>query len=452
MPRNDPGRRLVRRALRLAACACVAAAAHGPLAGLRAEDAPLTLTLREAVEIARRESPGLRAASLQSAEAAARVDVARAATLPQIGVQATNGYQTSNLEGIGLRIPGLSDRVGPFQQFDARPTITHPLFALDLHRQVRVAAEGAAHERWREEVSRETISLAVVEGYLQVLEAEARWESATARLRTADALLADARRFVEVGTASRLDEARALLRRETERAVVTNVAAEREIRKRRLLALLGLPPASRLALADRLQAPSDAELSRALGGASGSGPRPELEAAQAQLRGAVAERRKVEAERLPSVAVSGDFGLFGRSLGSNLRTYSVYATVRVPLYEGGRIEAGIRSAALKTLAAEEAVREARIQMDADVEVARIEVEAAFEAHAAAAAAAGAGRTAVDLSRARFAEGLSTNIEVVSAQEALAAAEAAEIGQRYRFHSAGARLARARGNVLGVFDN
>jgi outer membrane protein TolC len=144
-------------------------------------------------------------------------------------------------------------------------------------------------------------------------------------------------------------------------------------------------------------------------------------------------------------------GLFGRSFGSNLGTYSVRAIVSLPVYEGGRIDAGIRSAALKTLEAQEALRDTELQIDTDIQLAQIEMQTAIDAERTASAAVAAAGRAVNLTEARFREGLSTNVEVVAAQEALASAEAAEIGRRYAYQIARARLARARGDVMAIFD-
>jgi outer membrane protein TolC len=402
------------------------------------------------VDLAWRESPALRVAALQSAEAASRVAVARSATRPQVSMRASNSYATSSLQGLGLDIPGLPDQMGPFQQFDLRPTFTQNVLAPVLRHQVRVAAETAAGERWHEQSSREAVALDVIHGYLGVLEIEARLQSATARLTTADALLADTRTFVEVGTASRLDEARSVIRVEMERAAVTDLEAERDTRRMMLLALMGLPPTRSLTLSDQLSAPTEADRPPAPPPAP-LNERPELSAAQAERRAAVAERRRAEAERLPVLAVSGDVGLFGQSVGSHLRTYSVRATVSLPLYEGGRINAAVRSAALRTLQADESMRRVRLQIDTDVQVAGVELQGAVTAHASAVRAVTAARSALELARARFANGLSTNLDVIDAQETLAVAEGAEISRRYGFCAARARLARAQGQVLSVLD-
>jgi outer membrane protein len=431
----------------------MATVALGLATDVRAQNAPLSLTLREAVELAARGNPGLKVASVQSAQAVSQVSLARAATWPQVGVRAANVYQTSSMDAFGFTIPGLPDLLGPYQQFDARLGITHNVLDVGLQREVRAAEQRVDAQRWQEQSHREAVALAVIDTYLKVAEVDARLESARARLKTADALLQEAKQFLAAGTASRLDEARATLRCEIERTAVADLGAEREVKKMVLAQLLGFPPDRRLELANQLSPPPEGQPARTsvLANAPVSA-RPELRAAEARLKVAGAERQRAEAERYPTIAVAADFGLFGRSLNRNLKTYGIRATISVPLYLGGRIEAEIRSAALKGLEAEEAMRQTQLQVETDVRVAEVELDAVVQAHAAAAAAVAAARTTVELSQARFAGGLSTNIDVVTAQEGLASAEALEIARRYGYHAARAKLARARGDVMAVFNN
>ena len=59
--------------------------------------------------------------------------------------------------------------------------------------------------------------------------------------------------------------------------------------------------------------------------------------------------------------------------------------------------------------------------------------------------------ALELSRMRFGAGLTTSVDVATAQGALAEAEDAEIRTRYEWYAAEARLARAEGDVYWFFE-
>jgi outer membrane protein len=132
-------------------------------------------------------------------------------------------------------------------------------------------------------------------------------------------------------------------------------------------------------------------------------------------------------------------------------TYTVRAMVAVPLSTGGRIDAAVGAATLRIREAEQEVRQARLQRETDILTAQVALDAALRAHARAAEAVNAAHTSVRLAQARFGGGLSTNLDVLAAQETVADVEAIEIQCRYSFYVARARLARAEGDVMAVFD-
>ena len=125
--------------------------------------------------------------------------------------------------------------------------------------------------------------------------------------------------------------------------------------------------------------------------------------------------------------------------------------VAVPLSTGGRVDAAVGAAALRVKAAEQEVRQARLQSETDILTAQVGVDAALRAHARAAEAVTAAHTSIRLAQARFGGGLSTNLDVLAAQETVANVEATEIECRYNFYVARAKLARAKGNIMAVFD-
>jgi outer membrane protein TolC len=440
---------------RLIPALAVAVALHAWPAPARAQDVPVSLTLRQALEIAARESPRVQIARLQAAEAVSGIDVARSALRPQIDFRVGDSYQTANLAAaLGIDIPGLPNRVGPFQQFDARPVITENLDVASF-RGVRAATERAAGQRWLEQSARESVALAVVDTYLQAVEIDARLESAQARLDTANALLVQVRQFNAAGTASRLDESRALSRAELEQSSIAQLRAERVIKQMTLMNLLGQSPGTQVTLVDRLTppdpGPDPGPVAVAVRLESPGGTTPEVRAAEAQMRAAVAEKEQAVAARYPAVTLTGDFGLFGRSIGNNLSTYAVRAMVAVPLSTGGRTDAAIGAAALRVREAEQEVRQARLQRETDILTAQVALDAALRAHARASEAVTAAHTSIRLAQARFGGGLSTNLDVLAAQETVADVEAAEIQYRYNFYVARARLARAKGDIMAVFD-
>jgi outer membrane protein len=438
------------RSITILASAVAVASLAGD-ATLHAQDLPFTLTLRQAVDMALRQSPALEIATLEAAAARFELDRTKSATLPQVTLQASEFRQTINLEGFGVTIPGVPDFIGPFEQFDLRPSVTQSLVNVELRHQIEAARGRAAEQAWTAQASREEVVLGVIQGYLQVLESQAALGNARARVQTATAMLTQARQYLTAGTASRLDEQRAIVRLEAERRVVTELTAQREVRQVMLAARLGLDPVRPIALTDGLAPPSAQARTVAVTTAA-IADRPELKAMRAQVGVSLAESLSARAERLPTVDLAADVGLFGSSPLTNRSTYRVGVSVRVPIWLGGRTDANIQSATTRLRQAEETMRETQLRIVADVRVASIEMAAAADMHAAAAAAVEASRGTVGLALARFGGGLSTNIDVVFAQETLANAEFDEIRSRYAFQLARAKLARARGDVMSFFTD
>jgi outer membrane protein TolC len=65
------------------------------------------------------------------------------------------------------------------------------VLALALRHQVGEASEASTTQRWNEHSTREAVPLAVIEGYLQVLEVEARLDAARTALQLVEARFAN---------------------------------------------------------------------------------------------------------------------------------------------------------------------------------------------------------------------------------------------------------------------
>jgi len=179
--------------------------------------------------------------------------------------------------------------------------------------------------------------------------------------------------------------------------------------------------------------------------------RSELSAAQSRIRAAALERQSAQRERLPRLAFLGDYGLLGAGPDRSLSTWSAGASVTIPVFTGGRLRAQVAEAELKVRRAETELRQQRLAVERQVGQAALESDAAREALAAYSEAAAEARRALELARMRFAAGLTSPVDVATAQGALAEAEDAAIRTRYDWYTAEARLARAEGDVYWFFD-
>ena len=146
----------------------------------------------------------------------------------------------------------------------------------------------------------------------------------------------------------------------------------------------------------------------------------------------------------PQVVVQADYGDIGSTLVNSHGTYSVLAGVRVPIYAGGRARTDIDQAEAVLSTRRMRMEDLRGRIDYEVRNALLDLQSAADQVAVA-------RTNVDLAtetlaqaRDRFTAGVTDNIEVVQAQQLLAAANENYIGSLNAHNGAKIALATALG--------
>jgi outer membrane protein TolC len=427
-------------------------ATHGVSPQPVSSGAPLRLGLRQAMELAEKQNPDIQAARLRELEQAAVARGTRSAYLPQLAANVSGTRQTTNLQGIGVpgREIGIPSRLGPFRTFDARPVLTQTVLDLSLLAQIR-AARARVLEAGREAiVTQEATLIAVLQLYLQTFQAESRWKAATARRTTAESALKQARDFREAQTASELDLVRAIQQLEAENVAVAETRRDRDTLKTLLLRTIGLPQDQLVELEEPPlphQAAPDVEGAVRLALAE----RPEVLALESRIQATENEVESARWERLPKLGFRSDYGVLGAGPDRSVSTYYVGGTLSVPIWTSGRIESEIAGARARADRARQELRATQLRVSQEVRQSRIEMDAALEALRAAETGTSAARKALELSQLRFASGIATNLDLITAQGILAEAEDREIRLRYEHALARARLARARGSVYSFFE-
>jgi outer membrane protein TolC len=396
------------------------------------------LTLEAALEMAARENPGVQMTRLRVLERRAQTEATRAAYLPQADIVVAGTRQTTNLQGIGLVFPGFPDRIGPYRTFNARPVVTQKVIDFSLLASVRAARHAEAAARLDVEAAREETQAAVIAVYLQTLQAQSRLRAARARLQTAEALLTQAGDREKAGAASQLDLARYQQRRETEQLDV--VAAEQELAQ--------LRPALEELLATKVTGEL-AEPRLRLAPVETGGRPPVIEAARERVKAASEEYARAKRERWPKLTAQADYGVLGAGPDRSTATYLLGATLQIPVWTSGRLEAEIRAAGQRVEQARQEVRARELAAARQAAQAREAFAAQTQAAATAGRAAAAARQVLALSTLRYNAGLATAVDTVTAQGALAEAEETEIRARYQAQVALAQYALASGDVRAV---
>jgi outer membrane protein TolC len=290
----------------------------------------------------------------------------------------------------------------------------------------------------------------IVSQYLSGLRAAADVAAAASRLELAKALFDLASDMQRTGVGTSIDTLRANVEYQNERQRHTAAEAQLAIAVQGLRRLLSLNPNQPIELSDRssfFETPSfDAagDLERAYQA------RPELQTVLSQQRSAASLKQAAQDERLPRVSVGGGWSLQGLRPGSAIPTYQFGAFVDVPVFTGGRIEADIATRDIELKKLREAERAVRDQIAFDVQASETRLESARAEVDAANLGVALAREGITQAQDRFRAGVATNIEVITAQDALARANDNQIGALYRYNQARADLARATGQMESLY--
>jgi outer membrane protein TolC len=405
---------------------------------------PVPLSLKDAVARGLQYNLGLLLQEASVTQARGERWRALEQLLPNLSSSLNDRQTVINLAVFGFKAdPSI---IGPFNIFDARVALSQPLVDIQAINDYRASALNARAEAQGVKSARDLVVLVAVNLYLEAVTASSRIELAQAQRQTAEALLQQATDLKNSGIVAGVDVLRAQVQVQNQRQreiVATNDFAKAKLQ---LARAIGLPAGQSFTLTDKMPyAPlPDVNLEDALKRAYES--RADFLAARDRLAAAEATRRAASAVRLPTLRLDADYGTIGQTYSDAHPTYTVGATVHVPLFEAGhaqtrRLEA---DALLQRRRAE--LEDVRGQVDIQVRSAILDVNAAAQQLEAA-------RTTVDLAnqeleqaRDRFAAGVASNIEVTQAQESVASASDTYLAALYAHNLAKASLARAVGTA------
>jgi outer membrane protein TolC len=415
-----------------------------PAGSVRPE--PVALTLADAIDRGLKQnlSAILEEQRLRNAQST-RLE-ALSELLPHVSAYARQTEQKISTAAFGFDFPGVPRVIGPFGVFDSRLALTTPIFdarALSGFRAGR-ALERAGRADLRE--VRETIVLAVGNLYLEAEADAARVESARAQVATAETLVRLASDQKASGLVAGIDVVRQQVQLQSARQRL--IAAENTLDKRKLALAraIGLPSGQALTLTSETPFRPAPPMTIDQAVAEATAARQDVQAAQARVDAARFAKRAQMASRLPSLHLDADLGVTGTSASDTDKVYTVAATVRVPLFEGGQTRARVQRAdtELKTREAELADITGSVRYD--VEGALLDIKAADAGVGVAEGARTLARQELEQAQDRFKAGVASTLELVQAQEAVAAASEQYIASVYAHAIAKGELAKAIGQV------
>src|SRR5262249_10808002 len=351
--------------------------------------------------------------------------VTRSTLLPNITTYVTQAVQQTNLRAAGLRfnipIPGVTfpTIVGPFNYIDFRARLTQTIVDLTALNNYRSTQQIVRADEFSLQDARDLTVLAVGGAYLQVIAASARVEAARAQLETANALYKQTAEHRGVGLVAQIDVNRSQVQVLTQQQRLVSLQNDLSKQKINLARMTGLPPNDEYELTDAVSfsPPPDLDLERALQLAFEQ--RADLRAAAAQVRAAGRSLAAARAERLPSLSLNADYGAIAVTPAQSHGTFSVVGTLRLPIWQGGRTEGNIEQAEAALAQRRAELWDLRGRIESDVRNAYLDLQAAASQVDVAQKNAEVTEDTLTLTRQKLEEGISDNVAVVQAQDALA---------------------------------
>jgi outer membrane protein TolC len=414
------------------------------------------LSLRDAVARGLEYNLGSVGLTLAMRQAHGQLVAVRSALMPNLNGSLSENVQQTDLKAAGFRFtspfPGFAipSIVGPFNYFDLRARLTQTVADLTAWNNYRSAKETLRADELFAQDSKDMVVLAVGGAYLQVIAARARVASAQAQLDTANALYQQTAQQRGVGLLAQIDVNKSEVQMLTQKQRLASLQNDLAKQKINLARLTGLPPNDRYELTDDVPYADAPVVDQEQAVMQALMQRPDIKAADAQIRAAERALTAARAERLPSLAVNADYGVIGTNPAESHGTFSVAGTLSFPIWRGGHTEGDIEqaNAALGQRRAE--MEDLRSRAESEVRNAFLDLQAATSQVQVSRQNLDVTRQTLDLTHQRFDAGIADSVEVSQAQSSVASAELDYINSVYAHNVAKLSLARSVGGSAESF--
>lgn len=419
---------------------------NGSAAQGTASATPLKLSLQDAIDRGIKTNLGLLVR--ESAGSAARSERLRtlSALLPNVSAAFAQYESQIDLAVYGFHFSGVPSVVGPFSYTDVRAFANVPAFDWTAFKNLKASAENARAAQLSIDDGRDLVVQAVASGYITILTDSSRIEVAKMQVSIAEALATTARDRHEGGVSPAIDDVRAQveLKMQQQRMLVLQNQMAKD--KLVLARAIGLPSGQAFDLTD--QAPyrplDDLSTTNLLGQAYEA--RADYRSGAAQLHAAEIGREAANAQRLPTAFVSANYGDIGSTLASSHGSFTVTGTVSVNVFDGGRIRSDQTAADAEIERRRNELSDLKGRIDFEVRSALLDLSTAADQVSLARTDIELANLALEQARDRLAGGVTDNLEVIQAQEAVTAANQQLVDGLYVHNLAKVALARAVGST------
>lgn len=419
---------------------------------------PRALSLGDAARLAAQQSAAVEGAQARVSEARSRVAEARSALLPDFSGNASATNHSMNTATFGISFPappGQPPLFNPNGQVirgihitDLRARAAQNLFDFSAIQRVRGAQTAVQAASADVANAGEQAATQASMAYLGALRTEAQLQARLADSALAADLLTIARDQLAAGVGVALDVTRAQAQLVGVHAQLIAARNDRDRTRLQLLRTLNLSLDTPLQLTDSLaEMPTDSlTLDERAAEERAMRSRPDILAAQAQLRAAQQQVSAIRAERLPTVSAFADDGAIGMNYHTLLPTYDLGLQVSVPFFDGFRRQSRVQEQESVANEADIRFRDLQQQTAVDVRSALLDLSSARQQVDAARERLRLAEQEVTQARDRFRAGVAGNADVITASLNLNDARNLVIDALTNYQSARVALAHAEGSV------
>lgn len=416
---------------------------HIALAGIRlgstfaALALPLLLTAAQAQSLegtirqALVDYPGIKAGKQGVQSAQAEIDRATGARMPTLSLNASaNKIRESDMDQKPMATPWLAWNV----PINGRVTA-----------EIQRTESAAKVAQAKLQVSRDDVALQVAEAWLAVVRGHQLLQLAQQNVAEHGAILGDIQKIVAVDAGRSLDLVQAQVRLDAAQNNLTQRQTELQQAQEKLSRFTA--DARQTAGFDRypqLPKAPPADAAQALAGMAS----PALAQAQAQFEEAQARVEAAKALHKPTL----DLSLGRRHMGVATGNLTVAtATFSLPIYQGGQIEAGVRSAVAQAVAAQDTLAETELVVKERIRLAYADLASAQARLKLAAQQRQSGAQLVAGYKAQFRMARRTLLELLNIQSEFASYQQAEALAQHDIQAAQYRIAAALGQLAQSYS-
>lgn len=409
---------------------------------------PYRLTLKEAIHRGLQANLGVLVAETSTQEAVGAAERSRSLLLPRVRIEApVVAVQSRNLAAEGISIPGvpIPEEVGLFSTYDFRAFGEQQVVDMQALHALRSARQSTAAAKADYQNARDLVIRNVAALYLSAQSQFAEVVAAQSREETSQALYKLATDQRDAGIATGIDVLRAQVQLANDRQSLVQAINRAKSSLLVLARNIGISPGTDIELADQLEfhpiqfINADIVLPQVLAS------RPDYQSLLRQRAALNEQLRASRARFLPTLTASGNYGGIGRTLSSVAATETARLTLSFIVFDRDRNGEELEIAA-RVRRVERQMADAKLGVEQEIRQALLDIDSAAQEVNVAGAGLELAQKELDLAQLRFSEGVTNNIEVVTAQDALSRAQQNSIVALTHHADARISLARAMGNT------